>query len=383
MVRPWRAVPEVTAMAAGELGNPVALVVLTKAHHHDNRALHSALKGDILPDSGVLSRAMKRRIPLLVVVAVALVAYGVYRVRQAGKPFEWSGTVEARTIEVGSRVGGRVEQVHVREGDLVKAGQTLITLEKGDLPAQRLIAQGQLTQAESALEKVASRTLPTPRRAEIAEAQARVQAQQATLEKARMDQARFRKLLEGGAGTRADADTASLAARNAEAQAAALRAQLDVLLHGTPQDVKSAEGLVEAARGRLQQIDVMLDELAIRAPRAARVEALDLRPGDIVAPNAPAARLLEPAELYVRIYVPETQIGHVHPGQQVPITVDSFPGRSFAGRVESVASEGEFTPRNLQTADERADQVFATRVRIEDGADVLRAGMAAMVRVPR
>ena len=303
---------------------------------------------------------MKRRIPLLVVVALALVAYGVYRVRQAGKPFEWSGTVEARTIEVGSRVGGRVEQVHVREGDSLKPGQTLITLEK-----------------------VASRTLPTARRAEIAEAQARVQAQAATAEKAKMDQARFRKLFEGGAGTRADADNATLAARNADAQSSALRAQLDVLLHGTPQDVKSAEGLVEAARGRLQQIDVALDELAIRAPRAVRVEALDLRPGDILAPNAPAARLLEPAELYVRIYVPETQIGHVHPGQQVPITVDSFPGRSFAGRVESVASEGEFTPRNLQTADERADQVFATRVRIEDGADVLRAGMAAMVRVPR
>jgi multidrug resistance efflux pump len=111
------------------------------------------------------------------------------------------------------------------------------------------------------------------------------------------------------------------------------------------------------------------------------VEVLDLRPGDILAANAPAARLLEPAELYVRIYVPETQIGHVQPGLEVPITVDSFPGRSFAGRVESVAHQGEFTPRNLQTADERADQLFATRVRIEQGADVLRAGMAASIRV--
>ncbi len=76
----------------------------------------------------------------------------------------------------------------------------------------------------------------------------------------------------------------------------------------------------------------------------------------------------------MRIYVPETQIGHIRPGLEVPIFVDSFPGRAFHGRVESVASEGEFTPRNLQTADERADQVFASRVRIEDGADVLRAG---------
>ncbi len=326
---------------------------------------------------------MKRRIPLLVVVALALGAYGVYRVRQARAPFEWSGTVEARTIEIGSRVGGRVEQVHVREGDMVAVAQAIITLEKGDLPAQRLIAEGQLTQAESALEKVADRALPTARRAEIEEAQARLQAQQAAQAKAKLDEERMRKLFTGGAATRVDADNAALVLRSADAQAAASRAQLSTLLHGTPQDVKSAKGLVDAARGRLQQIDVMLDELIVRAPRASRVEALDLRPGDILAPNAPAARLLEPGELYVRIYVPETQIGHVRPGMQVPITVDSFPGRAFGGRVESVASQGEFTPRNLQTADERADQVFATRVRIEDGADVLRAGMAALVRVAR
>jgi multidrug resistance efflux pump len=326
---------------------------------------------------------MKRRIPVLVVVAVALAAYVVYRTRHAHAPFEWSGTVEARTIEIGSRVGGRVEQVQVREGDLVAAGQTIITLEKGDLPAQRLIAEGQLQQAEGALEKVASRTLPTARRAEIAEAQARLQGQQSTLQKAKLDEGRVRKLFDGGAATRVDADNAVLALRNAEAQSAAFRAQVEALLHGTPQDVKSGKGLVDAARGRVQQIDVMLDELTIRAPRAARVESLDLRPGDIIAPNAPAAKLLEPDELYVRIYVPETQIGHVRPGLQVPITVDSFPGRAFGGRVESVASQGEFTPRNLQTADERADQVFATRVRIEDGADVLRAGMAALVRVAR
>jgi multidrug resistance efflux pump len=180
-----------------------------------------------------------------------------------------------------------------------------------------------------------------------------------------------------------DADNAALALRTASAQVAAQKAQKEMLLHGTPEDVRSGEGMVDAAEGRLQQIDVMLDELVIRAPRAARVESLDLRPGDILAPNVPAARLLEPAELFVRIYVPETEIGRIRPGLEVPIFVDSFPGRAFRGRVESVAGEGEFTPRNLQTADERADQVFASRVRIEEGADVLRAGMAAFVRVPR
>jgi membrane fusion protein YbhG len=326
---------------------------------------------------------VKRRIIPLLIVVLAIAVYVGYRIRRAPAPFEWSGTVEAHTIEVGSRVGGRVLDVSVREGDTVQAGQALVTLEKGDLPAQRAIAAGQLEQAQGVLEKVASRTLPTARRAEIAEAQARLESEQAQQEKAKLDDGRMRQLLSGGAATRVDADNATLALKSTNAQVSALRAQLDSLLHGTPEDVRSGRGLVEAAQGRLQQIDVMLDELVIRAPRAARVESLDLRPGDILAPNAPAAKLLEPAELYVRIYVPETEIGRVHPGLDVPIFVDSFPGKSFRGHVESVASEGEFTPRNLQTADERADQVFAARVRIEEGADVLRAGMAATVRVPR
>jgi HlyD family secretion protein len=326
---------------------------------------------------------VRRRIVPLLIVVVALAAYVGYRVRRAPVPLEWSGTVEAHTIEVGSRVGGRVLDVAVREGDTVQAGQALVTLEKGDLPAQRAIAAGQLEQAQGMLEKVASRTLPTARRAEIAEAQARLEAEQAQQEKAKLDDSRMRQLLSGGAVTRVDAENATLALKSTNAQVSALRAQLDSLLHGTPEDVRSGRGLVEAAQGRVQQIDVMLDELVIRAPRASRVESLDLRPGDILSPNAPAAKLLEPAELYVRIYVPETEIGRVHPGLEVPIFVDSFPGKAYRGRVESVASQGEFTPRNLQTADERADQVFAARVRIEEGADVLRAGMAATVRVPR
>jgi HlyD family secretion protein len=326
---------------------------------------------------------LKRRLVILLVVVVAIGSYVGYRVRQSHAPLEWSGTVEAHTMDVGSRVGGRVLEVHVREGDNVVAGQPLVTLEKGDLPAQRLIAEGQLAEAQSVLQKVASRTLPTARRAELAEAEARLQGELAQEAKAKLDDERAQKLLQSGAGTRVDADNAALALRTASAQVAAQKAQKDTILHGTPEDVRSGEGMVAAAQGHVQQIDVMLDELTIRAPRAARVEALDLRPGDILAPNAPAAKLLEPAELFVRIYVPETEIGRIQPGLEVPIFVDSFPGRAFHGRVESVASQGEFTPRNLQTADERADQVFASRVRIEDGADVLRAGMAAFVRVPK
>ena len=149
------------------------------------------------------------------------------------------------------------------------------------------------------------------------------------------------------------------------------------------EDIKAAEGAVEVARGKLDAIATMIDELVIKAPRDCRVESLDLRPGDILQPNAPAATLLEDDQLYVRIYVPETRIGHLSVGQEVPISVDSFPGKKFRGVVEHINSVGEYSPRNLQTADERADQVFATRIGIKDGREKLRAGMAAFITVPK
>lgn len=326
---------------------------------------------------------MKRRIIIAVALLIASATYLFYRLQKASEPYEWSGTIEARTMDIGSRVGGRIQDVLVREGDAVDAGQPLVILETGDLSAQRLQAQGQLEQAEAALEKVAGERLPTARRAEIEGARARLQAEEASLERASLDSQRMEKLFAAGAATKADRDNANIAFRNVTAQVTGLRAQVDQLVHGTLQDVKTAQGQVDVAKGRLQQIDVMIDELTVRAPRPSTVETLDLRPGDILAPNATAAKLLEPAELFVRIYVPETQIGHIRPGLEVPIYVDSFPKRAFKGVVEYVAHEGEYTPRNLQTSDERADQVFASRIRLVEGQDVLRAGMAAFARVDR
>jgi HlyD family secretion protein len=210
-----------------------------------------------------------------------------------------------------------------------------------------------------------------------------VQVEEVAIEKAKMDLDRTEKLFAGQAGTQNDLDNAKIALRNATAQKDTQKASLDELLRGTPEDMKSAQGQVDAAQGKLDQIQTMLDELVIRSPRDAQVETLDLRPGDILTLNQVAAKLLEPSELFVRIYVPETQLGLIHPHQTLPVYVDSFPGQAFKAEVESVSSQGEYTPRNLQTEDERADQVFSSRLRIVEGQDRLRAGMAAFARLPR
>lgn len=352
-----------------------------------------------LPRPAVSARKVRvppRRFILLAVVAVALVAWTGYRTWLARQPLTWAGTVEARDIAVGSRVGGRVKEVLVREGDRVEAGQPLVELEAGDLNAQRLQAEGQLMQAQAALDKMQGHVRPEdsgragaqPLTGSLAEQVARARAElssaQAALEQAQLDEQRTRALFQQQAKSRAELDTAESSLRQARATRDARRAQLQELQQGTGPDIRAQHGLVEAARGRLEAIDVALGELTIRAPLAARVESLDLRPGDLLPPNATAATLVEDDQLYVRIYVPETHMGKLRPGSEVPVRVDSFPGRTFTGVVENIASEGEYTPRNLQTPDERAWQVFATRIGLrEDGQHQLRAGMAAYISVPK
>jgi multidrug resistance efflux pump len=372
------------------------------------------------------------RFILPALVLVGLGWYGWHRWRLWHAPYEWSGTVEARTISLGSRAGGRVAKVLVKEGDRVKAGDSLVVLEPGDWSAQLAQAQAQLAIAEATLDKfkagarpeeiaaararsetaqaVLQETTAGARGEEVAAAESRLQAQAVALAKAQKDAERLHKLAAAGAAVPADVDNADLAIASAAAQRDALAHQLDELRHGARreqvaqavaraaeqrasaqlvvsgsrvEDIRVAAAQVQGAQGKVDQIRSMIDELAIKAPASARVEALDLRPGDLLAPSSTAATLVEDDQLYVRIYVPETELGHVAIGQAVPIAVDSFPGQSFGGVVQHINSVGEYSPRNLQTADERADQVFATRVGITGGADRLRAGMAATIAVPR
>lgn len=382
-------------------------------------------------DAPAPKRSLRRFLPLAFAL-VAAAAYAGYTLWERSRPFEWSGTVEARTISVGSRVGGRIKQVLAREGDHVAAGAPLVVLEAGDLDAQKLMAQGELAQAQANLDKLEKGARPEEideakaraqtavaaleetrvgaRGEQIAAANARLVAAQVTADKAKLDDDRAHKLFESRAIPQSQVDDAdavlngAIAQRDAalqvldelkngsrredlaqaQARASEARASAKLVLAGSRvEDINAGEGQVLVAKGKLDQIQTMLDELTIRSPVVARIESLDLRPGDILAPNATAASLIESDQLYVRIYVPETQLGHIHPDQEVPVNVDSFPGRTFKGVVEHINGVGEYSPRNLQTADERANQVFATRIGLREGGDDLRAGMAAFIHVPK
>jgi multidrug resistance efflux pump len=146
-----------------------------------------------------------------------------------------------------------------------------------------------------------------------------------------------------------------------------------------PEDIAKAAAQVDAARAAIAAIERQIAELTVISPCDCVVEAVDLQPGDLLNANAPAVSLVDASRLWVRAYVPEGRLGQIQLGQKVDVSVDSFPNEQFDARVTFIAHEAEFTPRNVQTPEERSKQVFRLKVTLDEGLDRLRIGMTADV----
>ena len=179
----------------------------------------------------------------------------------------------------------------------------------------------------------------------------------------------------GGPLTPEEIKAALAEARRAEANYKLLEA-------GTrSEEIDEAAAKVEEVKARLREVEAHLEEGQVRAPERAVIEVLAVRKGDLVPPQQPVVRVLRADDLWVRAYVPETLLGKVRLNQPVEVTVDSYPGRVFHGTVIQVASESEFTPRNVQSVDERRHQVFGIKVQVPDPQGVFKSGMAAEVKL--
>jgi HlyD family secretion protein len=354
------------------------------------QAIPSAAQADKRKEPSRALRYLKY-LAVAVVAGGAYVGHTFYQLRQ---PYEWSGSVEAHSVSVGSRVGGRVKSVLVSEGQRVEKGDVLIVLEPGEYEQKKLAAQAEVDAAEAAYEKLANGALP----AEVAQAYARLSASRAAAQQAYVtaahdnaEVARAKTLL--ATGSLSDAEARNLMARAAAAQAALSQAgattkeqeaALKVLTSGTrAEDVRASRAQLALARTKVAAAEAQLEETKIRAPLAVRVESIAVRPGDLLKPDQRAATLLEVGQLYVRIYVPEPHLGKLRIGQQVPVSVDSYPNRTFKARVDHINEVGEFTPRRLITTEERADEVFAARLSLLEGDAELRAGMAAFIHITK
>ena len=288
-----------------------------------------------------------------------------------------SGTVEATDARLGFGAPGRVETVEVHEGDAVRQGDRLATLRNTEAEARRGQAAAALDAARAKLNELERGF----RGEEVAQARSAdaVAAQQ--LSDAERELERSDRLFEGGAISREMRDKAVLGRDVAKSRRDQAREQLRLMQTGyRAEQVTAARAQVAQAEAMLAAADAALTDMTIEAPFAGVVTIRHREPGESVAAGAPVLTLMNPDDRWVRIYVREDRIGTVKLGAKTTIRCDSFPGKTYEGEVTFIASEAEFTPKNVQTSEERVRLVYAVRVRVTgDAAQELKPGMPADV----
>ena len=380
---------------------------------------------------------MNKKAWIIAGAAVLLIAGGLLAYWSFGntRVLRFPGVVEIQEVRLTSKVGGRVEDILVKEGDVIDPTRTkpLVVFEAPELKNQFKQVKARLYLAEEELkralngprveEKAAAKAARDSakarwdraeygwRKEEVEQAESEYKSAQADLDQALKDFTRIAGLFSQGSTSRTDYDAAigyrdrargradaaafkwkmmvrgSRPEDKAEAKAEFEKAEAnyELLKNGTRQEDKAiAQAKVDDLRAQLEAIDINLKETELRVPPnlgKAVVEVIAFRPGDVVPANQPVMRVLRVEDLWVKIFVPETQYGLVTLKEKVDVTIDSHPGKIFKGKVIQRSNISEFTPRNVQSVDERRHQVFGLKILVLDPQGVLNAGMAAEVTI--
>ena len=325
---------------------------------------------------------MKKPIVMIVLLAaVAACWYGWQHWRPQGQDAGvFYGNIDVRQVSLAFEGSGRVAQVAVEEGDRVQPGQVLAVLDTRTLALQADQAAAQLRAQEENLRRLKNGARP----AEIAQARSRLAAARADAQRARREQARLERIATASSGAVSvqDVDRARSTARVAQAAVKERQDALALVQEGARrEEIDAADAQVAAARAQLALLRHQLAQGDLRAPVAAVVRSRLLEPGDMASPQRPVLALAVTSPKWARIYVDESSLGQVKPGQAAQLSVDSMPGRTLAGKIGYISSVAEFTPKSVQTEVLRTSLVYEVRVLVDDPDDVLRLGQPVTVRL--
>ena len=325
---------------------------------------------------------MKKKKMLLIAVAIALaiVVAIVVVVKQKGNngAMKLSGNVEATEANVGFKLPGRIVELLVDEGSKVKEGDLLARLDSVEM--ENLVAQQRALVAEAATGLAELRA--GSRAQEKEQARANVSAVDAELVRAQKDFERARILHENGAISSSQFDLAKSAYESRKAQKAAASEGLSLVNEGPrKEDIRMAEHRVEQTRAALAVSEERLKDTRLYAPFSGVILRKNVELGETVAAGAAAFTVGDIASPWIKVYVREDKIGLVKLGQKAAVSVDSYPKKSYEGIVTFIASEAEFTPKMVQTDEERVKLVFAVKVRVKNEEGDLKPGMTADVRI--
>jgi HlyD family secretion protein len=294
-----------------------------------------------------------------------------------GDAIRGSGTIEMDEVDIASLVGGRLVRLDVLEGDTVTVGDTIAVLDRGEVSADLVAQTAEAERAQAQARDLRQGSRP----AELVIARETEHAANADLELAKSEYNRTESLVKQGVSAPADMDRAravrDAALARASSAAEQVRLQEDGFRH---QQVTAANQGAAAAMAQLQGARSRAEELVLTAPRSGVVLLVNYRAGELVPPSMPVVTLGDPDSLWMRVYVAAPLLTRVRLGAPVevrPIGVK----RPFHGRVVSIATEAEFTPRAALTEEEQANLVFGIKLVLDRTGGALKAGLPADARI--
>ena len=329
-----------------------------------------------------------KRIAKFFVIAIVIVALGALAAwwfqkveeKQAPDTLTLYGNIDIRHVQLAFIESERIARVMVEEGDLLKKGQIVATLNTDRLRAQIRQVEAEVAAQQQVVDKLVTGTRPQ----EIEQARAEVVSAKAQVKNAAQNLRRVQKTAGSGATSKQNLDDAQARMEVARAQLKVKEMSLNLALEGPrKEDIAAARAQLQSLQASLALLKVRLGDMVLKAPAVGVVESRILEPGDMAGPEKPVFTIALTDPKWVRAYVSEPDLGRIRLGMKALLKSDSFPKRRFKGWVGFISPTAEFTPKNVETAELRTKFVYEVRVFVHDPEDVLRLGMPITVTVER
>lgn len=301
---------------------------------------------------------------------IAGAAYFLWQTLRSDGPPEGfavgNGRIEATEIDVATKIAGRVEKIEVREGDFVDAGQVLAVMDTEVLDAQLREADAELRRAKVGVKTAESQV--SQREAEKAAAEASVAQREAELDAADKRLARAEELVPKGATSVQVLDDRRAAFAGAKAAVAAAKAQVsaaEAAIGLAQSQVISAHAAVDATQATIERIEADIDDSTLRSPRYGRVQYRVAEPGEVLAAGGTVVNLIDLRDVYMTLFLPTIDAGRVKLGAEARVILDAAPQYVVPANVSFVADVAQFTPKTVETEEERLKLMFRIKTRID------------------
>ncbi len=289
-----------------------------------------------------------------------------------------SGNIEVVQVEASFRLGGRVLERPVDEGQIVQAGQLLARLEAKDLEQTVAMRKADAATARAALDAL----LAGSRNEEIEAARATLEQAKADLRRLEPDEVRLRDLQRQGILSARDYEATKAALEAARAKVRQADQQATLVQKGPrKEDIDQGRARLDQATQALALAQTQLGYATLLAPTSGVILSKNIEPMEFVSPGTSVLTMANLGQVWLRAYVEEGDLGRVKVGQKARVSSDTYPGKQYEGRVSFIASEAEFTPKSVQTRKERAKLVYRIKIEIPNPAMELKPGMPVDVEI--